>query len=199
VLPQGIFRGHLNAGRFASQGDSYTMTTRTPLVTIQTVTEALRAIRFGKPLGYGHPIAQLFQLSSKSYLHQYVDADIYADLFVYRRIPKLLRSQLNYLRRLHALGPVLEQAPMTEVLHNLTEDFQQADTVLEAWSIVFCLYGRSDLDITTDRLCLHTNQTERTLQRRQKQGIERFTRFLLCYELRIRLKLGLVTMTEQAD
>ena len=170
------------------------MPTDTPLVTIQTVSEALRAVRFAKSLGHCHPISDLFHLSDKRFIYQYVDEDVYADTYVYHHLTRLMRLQLNRQRSYHDLGEISQDATLVEALRNLTNDFQQSDTILEAWSILYHLHGRSDLGFSVKKITPYTAQTVRTLQRRQKFGTELFTRYLLKYELHIRSKFGLINL-----
>jgi hypothetical protein len=82
-------------------------------------------------------------------------------------------AQLNYHRNHFGLSPVCMSSSMQQSLHELTHDFQQNATELEAWSLLYFYYVRVDLCLNWGIMAAATAQSQRNLRRRRKHGLNR--------------------------
>ncbi len=90
-----------------------------------------------------------------------------------RLVSKVVEEELCRLRRRLEIE---ERAPSRDEYSSLAEDFSWANRELEAWSAVYYLYLRPDLDLSlNDVVALLHDRHRRTIQRRLRRGIRALT------------------------
>jgi tetratricopeptide (TPR) repeat protein len=133
------------------------------------VRDALEAIRRAVPLNKTHPLFQFVSLGG-------------AEAIIAQRLLRLIRTGLNHQRRLVNEPPAAQHEPP----NNIQRDFQHSNSELEAWSLLYFRYVRTDYDLSIEQLESLVQRNRRLLDRRQGKGINRLTYILIHREGRYR-------------
>ncbi len=154
---------------------------------------ALEAMRQAEPLGPAHPLAQFISIRQDVSVHMPVGGSAALDELIFRNLARLITKRLNFLRNSVGLPPVSSRTNRTA----MREDFGFENNELEAWSVLYYRYVRVDLNLSVEDLERVSQQTKRTLHRRQSRGINRLTHVLAYREAKTRARRSKATLRSQ--
>lgn len=146
-----------------------------PVLDPEAMQKALEAVRLAQPLPLPHP------LHSFLLMHQQVGR------------PERLAGAHAWLYGLHevleacfldVLGA--ERKTAADQLACLRQDFQSENEYRRAYSLLYYRYLRPELDLTVESIASVVGLVDRTLRRRQQDGLEHLTQDLIRREVQAR-------------
>ncbi|HVO42875.1 MAG TPA: AAA family ATPase, partial [Aggregatilineales bacterium] len=142
------------------------------------VANALEAVRKAVPLQKTHPLLQFASLGG-------------VEALVEDRLLHVISVRLNRIRKAYGDVPAAPQ----HALDGIVQDFRHQNSDLEAWSLLYYRYVRTEFDMSIERLEKLVGQDRRTLNRRQQKGIVRLTHVLIRRERRYRHRSRTAALT----
>ena len=146
-----------------------------PDIDLEAVREILRSLRFSKPV-LPHPIQEL------PVLQQQLPTDSSIDLqeaICIQWLSNEITALYNQHRQKYDLLPITNKTSYSELLTHISQDFDLHDQHLEAWSILYYRHVRVDIQFQEEDLEHTSEQSQRTLRRRQARGYILFYRHLM--------------------
>lgn len=148
-----------------------------PFIKLESVADALDAMRQARPLGSKHPLTNFLSLRGFTVEH---GENAATDAAIFATLSATIRRRVSHYRQRHGLGFAPDDSGM------LRADFTVGSRELEAWSILYYRYVRVDLDLSVEQIKRMANQSLRTLSRRQHAGLVRLAHTLARREMRVR-------------
>ncbi|HVO70981.1 MAG TPA: tetratricopeptide repeat protein [Aggregatilineaceae bacterium] len=164
-----------------------------PILQEKAVEQALEAMRAGQVL-HRHPLQFFLSVLTRLESPDVLGSDFALQVAAFEHLVEVIVGRLEQLRQLYDLGPPDYYCSEDR----LEEDFQQGNSELEAWSLLYHRYVCVDRNLSMQAIAGRVHQDERTLRRRHRLGITRLTRTLYrleqetrSRETRRRLRLSL--------
>lgn len=104
---------------------------------------------------------------------------------------------LLYQRSLYRLQRPNIHSAVEQVIDELKQDFALGNPELEAWSVLYLRYVRTDLNLPWSCIVHFTYHTQRTLHRRLQRGLQRLVLWISAQEYQARSKA--FGIPEQSD
>lgn len=145
-----------------------------PKLSESNIEQALEAMRTGQPL-VDHPLCLFLTILNRLSSPHTLLGDAAVQVAVFKHLGDVITQHLGIIRQIHHLTPPHPTGPIDD----LKRDFQQGNTELEAWSLLYHRYVCVDRAFSMQRLAAETHQDERTLRRRQNLGVTRLTHELI--------------------
>ncbi len=142
-----------------------------PLFDESTVHHALECLRQARPPG-DTPLRRLVWVQERIDRHSPTVSPIELDVALGEALTSLIEENLGRLRAVQGL-PTDPAGDREAALDRLRDDFAQANTELEAWSLLYYRYVRLDLDLQVQQIARTLNLTPRQARRRLGYGYRR--------------------------
>jgi hypothetical protein len=153
-----------------------------PAIDVPSVMAALEALRQGRSLASGHPLAHFLSLYDPSADMLLVEDNLASDIRIFDGLSRVIQQHVARCRQFHHQSNATPAQDKDMALEALCQDFRHHSVELEAWSLLYYRYVCVNLSLALDEISALVGQNKRTLHRRQQFGVQRLTHELVRLE-----------------
>ncbi|MBN1122186.1 MAG: tetratricopeptide repeat protein [Anaerolineae bacterium] len=160
--------------------------TKIMLVDESAVQHVLECMRSARPIDDDNPLRRLVWVHAQIDSCGFVTSPVERDVALSAVLTDLITDRLRQFRVIHRI-PTDVGEHREEALDVLLRDFQQANSELEGWSLLYHRYVYIDLDLQVQELSNVLGVSTRQVNRRMSLGLRRLTEMIGQLEIKARL------------